>query len=1294
MRSTPGNPGGTPRAHAPQGAACIGADVPRPNDGIPADSGASRPFSAAPLTPTAERARRVIRGALVAPCDVAVSWFAGQRDAEVDRLDVYPLATLADDLRALVATVRPKGEGVALVGAEFSDGRRALSRVTRATLVHVDNDGDKLGGGATLADAANLLRSWGVGAVLYPSPSSVGGGGAALSWRALVHCADDAVTPSARAGRRALVALLGAALPGAAIESGPALDAARLAFIHPRHEPRPASDVVHVEGDAVDLATLAAVAVEARVLAPFNASADRHNASAYDLDAARELWHAARLRLKGTHAECPVAHEHSDGRGRGDDSSCVLGGRAFKCSHEHGARGALDARALVALALDLVRDPLERERLDALLHGGEGPERRVRDRLAARPEGVERLDAASVGDLMAGVGRSLAATRDLVGSAAALVCVTPGAGKSAGVPYLLGAAGVADAGGGETPAAVVLVEQRKHIPDIVRALLRDGGDASARRYLPVVQRPISDVLGPDGAPVCVHYDAAKVLESQGGDARRVLCHKGGCDRRGSCDAEALIVPHDGDGARPEWRDDPAPRVLVATHAGAKLPRAGGVLVVDEAHAKPWEACDVADASPDALASAAHFARLWFAAECRALVASKVCEALRDDPAKLRDLEPAERVTWCTERVLTLASAPQRKGLAGATGAEVDAVVHAELAAWGAERGAFDLKHERRGNYRQRVAAWSDHNAGVADGAGAMLRAVRSWVGGALVVPTMDGDAVTGSRISWPARHVEVAREVFAGGGAVVHLDATGDGAVAAAMLGGGPSVKVYDARLPDARAEVSRVVVADARGTAKRQLLPAVGGAPGRVRWECVGALLAAVAQRVEAWRSAHDGAALVAAGLARQPIARALAALWRYLDGGDLDAAVDGACVDLRPDSMVTRATVRADLDALLRDPRALARAGAVYKLAPAMRWTHPGSHLARGSNELHAAGVNVLVSLGDFRPTKHEAAVWSIHTKRDPLTEAERLAGAVAVQWFGRARVVRPGAPALLLHVGELPPPDWRGARVEVVASAEVNRARKRPPAAEQRPAEQHAAPAPPPPAATTPAALALAALAAAGWTPTELARRLARTLAGRSAESIGRTLRRWRDGGDARDVDLLGAVNDLAREARPPSDAIRARLVRLLRGRGAAEVWSGKCGAVGLQVFAQRLASPVRAVDLDAYAGGADRPEVAALLAREAFDGGGSVLAVLEAARGVAPPPPLDATSSPTERARVAAEGAVEGSEWKRPDALRLRRGVVRATSAPEPQPPPAMAPPVVAVEAPRRAPMTSPKGAHPQ
>jgi len=1305
MRSTPGNSGGTPHERTPQEGGSARGDVPRPNRGIPAVSSDAWPLPDAPLTVAAARAMRVIRGALTAPGDVVVSWFAGARDAAVDRLDVYPLATLADDLRALVATVRPKGEGVVAAGAEFRNGRRSAANLLRATLVHVDNDGDKLGGGATLADAVTLLRSWGVGAVVWPSPSSTGGRDT-RTWRALVHCADDAVTPSTRAGRRALVALLRDALPGASVEAGSAVDAGHLAFIHPRHEPRPASDVVHVTGDAVDLATLAAVAVEARVIAPFNATADRHNGGVYPLDAKREVFHAAGLRLNGKLAECPIAGEHSDGRGRGEDSSCVLGA-VTRCSHEHRGRGPLNEAALVALALAIVRsrDPIEAERLDALLHGGDGPEHRVRARLASPAEGAMRLDAASVGELMAGVGRSLASTRALVGSAAALVSVTPGAGKTSAVAALLAACVDLSGEPSEQPAAVVLVEQRAHVSDVVRALwAHDGKGRRALPVLPVVHRSVSSVRRDDGSAECVperERGAASALESQGANARDVLCHRGGCPYRETCAALSPVVPYGPDGApAPHLAGDLAPRVLVATHAGATSPRAGGVLVVDEAQASPWEACDVPDESPDALASAGILARTWLRDDAAAsegrdrealgLAVSKLCEALRRDPSRLRELEISARVQWGAKCVVDLATLPQRKRLAGAAGVADDtdaltSAVAALLASWSAERGPFAVYHEKRGANGGRVRAWENGTAGVAEGAGGVLRAVRAWLAGALVVAVAEGDAVTGSRISWPARHVEVARSVFRGGGVVAQLDATGDGVVAAAMLGGGPAVQVFDARLPDRRAEVLRVVVADARGTSREQLRPAHSGA-ARVRWATVGALLAAVGRRVKGWREAHGGAEVIAAGLARQPIARALSALWRYLSGGDIEAAVEGACVGMRGDGMVTAATVRADLVALLADDRARDRASDLYHLAPTMRWTYPRHALARGSNDLR--GCNVLVSLGDFRPVNHEAAVWSIHTKRDPLTEANRHAGAVAVQWFGRARVVREGAPVLLLHVGELPPPDWQGARVEVVASAEVNRARKRP-AAEQPQAPQPALA--PPVAATTPAALALASLYAAGWTPTELARRLARGLAGRSAESIGRTLRRWRDGGDAQDQALLAAVNDLAREARAPADALRARLVRLLRGRGAAEVWGGRCGAVGLQVFARRFSSPVRCDDLDAFAGGADRPEVVALLARDAYDGGGSVLAVVEAARGVAPPPPLDTTSSATERARVAAEGAVEGSEWSRGDALRLRRGVVRAVEAPAP-PPPALAPPVAA-EAPRRAATTHAKGAPP-
>ena len=152
------------------------------------------------------------------------------------------------------------------------------------------------------------------------------------------------------------------------------------------------------------------------------------------------------------------------------------------------------------------------------------------------------------------------------------------------------------------------------------------------------------------------------------------------------------------------------------------------------------------------------------------------------------------------------------------------------------------------------------------------------------------------------------------------------------------------------------------------------------------------------------------------------------------------------------------------------------------------------------------------------------------------------------------------------------------------------------------------------------------------------------------------------------------DLAREARDPADALRARVVYLARGRGVARVWSGARGVVGLRAFADRFGDDVTAADLALFAGGAERPAVVALLLRESTPGH-SVLAAVEAAHGIAAPPPLTTATPTAERARAVAEGAAEGSAWQRGDALRLRPGVARPRAAA--RPPPTAAPPAVAL-----------------
>lgn len=1409
MRGTPGNTGRTPPPGAPQpppgeGAVVVrppGTDARKPGDVDPCTTG---------LTSARARAAEVIRAALVpAPRELAVSWFAGQRDSRPERVEAYDLDALAADLRALVRSPHPKGEGAALCPAVFGDAgrdappdldaRRRLVNLQRSALVQLDVDGRAADAPSsapppTMRAAVEELRAWGVAALVWPSPSAEGPGLEVDRFRIMVQIAPDVprgsrdrrIAPSSYAARRALVRLARWCLPGARIDEGPAVNALALAFVHPRHAPRPPGDVHLLRGRAVDLDALAALAVTAGVVPPFDASADRHReGAAYDLATLRELAAAAGLALhqggRVTAVECPRADEHTHGgRGERGDTSCAIGPfrESWRCEHSHGGAGRLGAAELVRLALARVRDPATRERLDAELHAAEGPVARVRAQLGAAPgAGVTRLHRDDVGGFMREVGRYLRTEHAREGRAAAIVRATPGAGKSRGVADLVDACAPPPASderesadGPPTaprPVAVILADQRDRIPDLARALL---APSSGPRRLPVVHTPVSRVMADDGLPECTYEranGAASRIERAGGSARMVLCERGKCPRAADndCAARDALVPHDGAGPRPSLAAElgaDAPRVVIATHAAPSRPRDGGPLVIDEAHSAPWCSLEVNDRDPAPLFNAGRLAR-WQEGEGTADATAIVCDALHATPHALRDLEPGARLAWATDRVMEASPRTLRRIVDALAGADAPADPRERVALaldrWAGAGDGFALVPERR-NHVGRVLAWRDGTVNVAPDAGEALRGVRAWLEGAPVVAVMDetGEAA-GSRVTWDAPSTRAARAWFAGGGIVAHLDATADAAVARAMFGDAarwrdaaehqraldaavaaardaaraaeiaraavtpagrrrraraalvppgipgprvrgpasraaaraaryvdllvafappvegppPAARVFDARLPDLR-DAARVIIADTRSTSRSQFKARTAAAVAIVRWDRIGAQLAAVAARIEAWRAPRPGVEVLGAGIARQRIARALAAFWG-LDaaGGDLDAAARAACSDLRSDDL-TAADVARELAALLNDPRALQRAADLRALAPRFRWTYPGHALARGSNELRACSV--FVALGDFRPTPAEAAAVAARTGRSAEHEAARLAGDVAVQWFGRARVAQGGPPALLVHVGELAPPDWCGVGgVEVIAAGEG--------ATVTSSARAPTAPRPSPAAAAddasqgapvdTPAARAVGALLAAGWTATDLARRLAAVLGGRSAESIARTLRRWRAGGDAGDAALLAAVVDLAREARDPADALRARVVYLARGRGAARVWSGARGVPGLRAFADRFGDDVTAADLAAFAGGAERPAVVALLLRDVAPGA-PVVAALEAAHGIAPPPPLTSSAPSSARARAVAEGTVEGSAWQRGDALRLRPGVARPPAAP-PAPPP-LAPPLPA------------------
>jgi hypothetical protein len=554
-----------------------------------------------------------------------VSWFNGDRDPTPDRVNRYPLAALADDVRALVQTAAPKGRGAVLCGAVFgaespetATTRRRAANLLRATLVHVDVDG-----GTTLGAVVRELSAAGLAFIAWPSPSATRNGLDAERVRAMVQLAPDAPEASRRgtrrrpnaataAGRRVLAAVLRGLLPGARIDAGTMAPTA-LAFVHPRAAPRPASSVIHRDGDALDLAALAHAAADDRVIArPGGVT----RVAEYDADALRALIDAAPLARSsrgGVEAvECPDAVSHSDGRGVGRDTSCALHREGWTCSHQHEGRGPYGTATLVRLTLARVKDSATRERLDAMLHGARTLAARVREAVETAPSGVESCTVNDVVDLMLEAARHARREADATRLGAAIFAGSPGVGKSAVVAWILDVCAPppshfsrdedpADGPKRRAPVAAVLVDQRARIDAAAAALWhRPAG----RRYLPMVHMPVSLVLHADGRPVCIHHAAAVALERAGGSARDVLCVRGRCPRtREGCEAHEALHPHPI--ARIGAGED-TPRVIVATHAvdvsDMMLQRAA--LVTDEAHGSPWEGLSIEDDAPEALTAAA------------------------------------------------------------------------------------------------------------------------------------------------------------------------------------------------------------------------------------------------------------------------------------------------------------------------------------------------------------------------------------------------------------------------------------------------------------------------------------------------------------------------------------------------------------------------------------------------------------------------------------------------------------------------------------------------------------------
>jgi len=1149
---------------------------------------------------TREIAEAAIRASLAeAPRTFPVAWFDGAEGPRGESADLDASALVAD-LRALLATPRPKGEGLALLPAATDPDRtdRERTAVLRVTFAHVDHDG----GAVTMADAAEVFARLDVAAILYPSPSAPHAPPERTTrWRALVALAGS--TPAgvylahAPVVRATFTALFGRGVdPSTYVPE-------RLAFVHPRPHVlggRPPSDLIAAGSLALDVEALTDAAITAGWWHRTPAR-DARRAGVRDGAALVEVLGAAGYVLGAADARgfaaarCPGDAWHGSVAAGRRDTSCVVhvSSGAWLCAHAHSLapdeadRGAASTSTLLRWAL--------RERPDlapAFASARDvGRLRSVVAELRDAPfdEAPRReVHPAAVTDDMAEA-LAVAVRRSR------FVLYTPnvGAGKTTAVGPAL--APVLRDGSlrpaGETAApkasAAVLVKDLAARASVAASVLRAG-------FAVRVHTPAHLVVDPaTGKHACRHRRLALEVYGANANVRASLCPSvpgvsgapsAPCEFRDACLAADPWVPYElgADGAAHPNAGAPRPPgelwVAVATHAAAPslALRDGAPLIVDEADPALRMVVEGLDAAD--LEAAVERARITAPARivgertpssAPRIVALAVAEcALATGLDGLAAVPPDARRAW-------VAAAITRGVSIGHAG------VRQDLVRWapppdGASRDE-DIAEAC-------AAAWMAHGAGAhaitlrggerpSKRGGEALRALARWARGCHA-RIVEADGERRLALAWRSVVAEAAAAVLSRGGGVLALDATGSPDLARAALGA-ESV-THDPVRVDGGAEVRRVLVASRR-VSRRNIAPREG-AP-RWRDAVLPALRAARAALASQWRDGYGigpgvvfaprqlalvCATLAAAGIEASPEAVRAEAERRCDEASSVTPALRARVVEW---SAAADDETRRTLDA--------------FEVHGAVHWTHYGASDARGSDaHRHRAWS---LTLGDARPnlTATTDALWA-STGAAPTSDGVRLAmnraaSAEHEQAHGRLRALqRHGERLVAVHVGAVPPLGWFALPappvvVSLAAAVEWGRdpvtssvsaspdAADAAEAAVVRVALDAAAPAPT-------AVADLHAAHAAGWSMGEVA----------AAVGAGRdTVRAWWRGETApralRHVEALRALAE-GRE----SATLRARYLRLASGRGWSRLWRGAPDAAGL---AKRLHGLGVRISLDA-------------------------------------------------------------------------------------------------------------------
>lgn len=1127
------------------------------------------------LTP--ETAVRMLRASLVEPPrSFPVAWYAG-RDGRILSAEEYDPPTFINELRAMVLTPRPKGEGPALLPAQVQPDslRRPRSVVVAPTLAILDYDA----GALTLDEARAMMRGWGSdqerpAGVWFPSPSAEGGGGA-RRWRCLLPLAPGTEPATLVAGAETLARVMGAAL-GVTFDAS-TLRPESLTYINPIpgvHRSR--DDVTVVSGLAVDVGALMVRAAALGIVTArsVGASRDAYRAHVRDGASVVALLTAAGLLRGAPDArgwqpfECPRAEWHGSKAARRDTSTAVnVHTGACMCSHEH-SRAPPSERGVARVRRVLEWLAATRPELApavALTRDVSGLIDRARELFARPADGAtpRRVSLAAVGDTITEALSYSARERVPV-----LCTPPPGSGKSHAVGAAL-AALCSDVeyeprDDAQTPlaCAVVIVRDRARIAELAAVILRAGLGVR-------VHTPVHDVLARPGHPEdasarreCAYHIDARRLYQRGASVRASLCPA--VQVQGPVPRVAPCEHIDGCAARDPWvawslREGVAVQALDAmtpgerwvaittaasAYSAGKIARQNAPVIVDESDVILTPGSATLDGQ--ALDGALRWARMLAPARVRKqptgaprILGVALAAAARDAGVnELAALDGEARAAWCVAKIAeSLNTGARRHDVAVWCGVvdDGDPVQLARLAfvAWCGRSTRHAITH---GDAPDGATPSSRESEA--------FNALWRWVRGAHAEHDPEAGALS---LAWPSDAAELARA--RGDMGVMCLDATGTPSLVRAALGAVHHVPVTVAE----GADVRRVCVATRRA-GRRALTP-----HGGVQWDAAGPALRGALGALRAAR--RDG-------FGRGPVV-VFSALSLSLACEALATGVDVRALP-RAATLPNERRDRVAVAVSCAPPEAVT---AVRELAGlGVTWCHYQGRDARGAN--HLQGAAAVITLGDARPelratrTMLRALYREAPTPELARETGDRIAAAEAAQCHGRLRAVRrEGERLCMVHVGHpaCAPIDWRGVDgVQTVSLPLARRWGEAPPVAIVPPTAEGLAV----DAVTEALSDETAAVSEHAHPAVRACAALGYGIRG-VAEATGRdraTVRAWwhgrsqpRRAGDVRVLDALASG-----EGAP---ALRMMLRKQLAGRGWDALWRGVRGVPGLRGMLDR-------------------------------------------------------------------------------------------------------------------------------